>query len=191
MDIAVVKPAYGKHFFATDVTLFDTSVAVINRMLDATQVDVQKMLVAKGFTVAGAYDSVDEMTFQQKQRASLVLIPSFSVDLTVTGANSVFSPHTGTVSGSVLLEMREPMSREKVWIKRLDLPPTTATVTMDAARINNAYVPVITTNSLTALLNEFYPVVMQKIWDHLDPVELQSLKRDADKLKNTTQYRGG
>jgi hypothetical protein len=50
---------------------------------------------------------------------------------------------------------------------------------------------VISTNSMTELLNAFYKPTMMKMWAQLDTQEIFGLKRDADKLKATTQYKGG
>lgn len=194
MTIGILRPSApgrvaGASFFGADVPIFDTGKAVIEQMLNATQADIERIIIARGFTTAGAYPTIDEMTYGQKQQASLILRPLFTVNLTV--ATVPFSGSTATISGYAVLELLEPMSREKVWVKRLDLVPITKPVRMEIGQSGGQMISVISTSSLTDLLNAFYTPTMEKMWNQLDAREIQALKRDADKLKATTQYKGG
>ncbi|HXY99178.1 MAG TPA: hypothetical protein VEI03_04205 [Stellaceae bacterium] len=194
MSIGILRPlgagqAPGENFFVTNVPIFANGKAVIDQMLTATQADIERIIIARGFTTAGAYSTIDEMTFSAKERATLILRPTFTVNLTVM--NVPFGQSTATIGGYAVLELLEPMSREKVWIKRLDLAPITRPVQLQPGQIGNQLVSVISTNSMTDLLNVFYMPMMAKMWDQLDGREIETLKRDADKLKAATRYRGG
>lgn len=188
MNIAILKPVTGGSFFVTDTQMTLKTMASINRVSEAMQTDIEKIIISRGFTTAGSYLNFDEMTYSQKEHASLILKPTVNLDLFTSGAE-------GTVSGSVTLELLEPMSREKVWIKRLDLIPITKNIKLETVQIQtpqgSRFVRVISTNSVIELMNSFYTQTMDKIWNHLDAQEINNLKSDTDKLKSKTQYRGG
>jgi hypothetical protein len=63
MSIAILKPVHKGNFFLPTTPLSTESDAIMGRMLGATQTDIEKSLVAKGFTTSGTFTSVDEMTF--------------------------------------------------------------------------------------------------------------------------------
>jgi len=212
MAIAILQPVYGGDLFADP--LFSNVKTTFDEMLKAAHSDIEKILIARGFTTAGAYPTIDEMTYSQKQRASLILRSTFNLEISVNSSGG-FSPSTATMRGSVSLDFLEPMSREKVWLKRLELAPITKTVKIDTVMVGQKplelqpgqkkisladlvgvnrggqVVQVIAKNSMNDLLNTFYASALEKIWNQLDAREIKSLKQDADKLKHTTQYRGG
>jgi hypothetical protein len=93
----------------------------------------------------------------------------------------------------VVLELFEPTSRAKLWIKHIELSPVTATVDFTNAHKQTPQgqqlIKVISPNSITALLNTFYSPTLQKMWDQLDTQEIQNLKGDIAKIKGKTQFR--
>lgn len=169
----------------------------VAEMLNASKTDLERILIAKGFPSAGTFLTTDEMTFAQKERSSLILSPNMDVNVDVAGGG-FGQARTATVSGTVSLEFIEPMSREKVWVKRVQLPPHTVQIKNDAPSFAEILAAskqppnpnAIGKAAMTQLLNDFYATAMTKIWDQLDPREIQSLKKDADKLKSRTNYRG-
>ena len=113
--------------------------------------------------------------------------------------------------GSVSLALFEPLTREKVWIKRFDLEPYSepyqtnvlehyqevrqglngqSSVNVGNIFLNNIKPRTADTQVSTtiSILNHFYQMAMKKMWDHLDPREIDSLKTDAEKLKKRKQY---
>lgn len=194
LSIGILRPssAYqtnGRGFFQANGPIFDTGAVVVDDMLTGIQTDIEKIIIAKGFTTAGIYPTIDEMTYGQKQRATLILRPVFSVSLNTERVP--LGQSKATVSGFATLEFLEPLSREKVWVKRLELAPLTQNVDLAPGIVNGQTTFAITTNSMTSLLNAFYKPTMDKMWNQLDTQEIVGLKRDADKLKATTQYKGG
>lgn len=211
MSIAILLPG-GKGAFWNSFQQ-DGVRRLINDFFRATQTDLEKTIISKGFTSAGDFASFDEMTYSQKERSSLVMRPEINLDITITGSSSATGTGSATldlltgqpaptsvatVTGSIVIEFLEPMSKEKVWVKRIELPPTVQNVRRTLLRRADGTampgpdglgVSEITQNSATALLNSFYATAFSKIWDQLDPRELAGLKFDADKLKKSTNYR--
>jgi hypothetical protein len=194
MSIAILLPESQGGFLQTHRA--DLSQTVSDFMA-AAQTDLEKIIVAKGFAIAGTYQSFDDMTFSQKDGASLALIPQISLNI-ATDRGLFGTPSVATVSGSVVLQLLEPLSKEKVWIKRIELPPTTMNVSMAPLILQNGMMATdadgtpqfgLTRNSATALLNAFYASAFDKIWAHVDTREIALLKRDADKLKAKSTYR--
>lgn len=161
---------------------------------NAAQRDLEKVINAKGFKTTGSYPTFDDMTFSQKERSSLILLPEIHIDVALSGG----STGVATVSGAVALQFLEPMSKEKVWIKRFELPPTTQNVQL-AVLIHSNGEPVIgangqpvgglTVNGTRQLLNAFYQSAFNEIWAQLDPQDLAAQKADTDRLKAKTNYR--
>ena len=195
MSIAILMPGQKGSFF--QISESDAKNTIYD-FLKSYQTDLEKVIVAKGFTTSGAYTSYDEMTFTQKERSSLVLKPEISFNIVVQ--RGVFGEESkATVSGSVVIEFIEPMSKEKVWIKHFNLPETTQSVTMALAHgpkgnlVKNPDGSLkyeLSSDSRINLLNSFYASAFAKIWEQLDSREIASLKKDADKLKSRTNYRG-
>ena len=194
MSIAILMPGQKGSFFQLSES--ETKSAIYD-FLKSYQTDLEKVMVAKGFTTSGAYASYDEMTFAQKERSSLLLKPEISFNI-VTQRGVFGEDSKATVSGSVVIEFLEPMSKEKVWIKHFNLPETTQPVAMTLVQGPNGHLLKnpdgtlryeLSSNSRINLLNSFYASAFAKIWEQLDAREIGALKKDADKLKSRTNYR--
>lgn len=191
------EPVHGAPGAAQAASTVQRTRFQVAEMLNASKADLERILIAKGFPSAGTFVSTDEMTFAQKERSSLILSPNMDVNVEVAGGG-FGQPKMATVSGTVSLEFIEPMSKEKVWVKRVQLPPHTLQIKADAPSFAEIMAAgkqppnpnAIGKAAMTQLLNDFYASAMSKIWDQLDPREIQGLKKDADKLKGRTNYRG-
>jgi hypothetical protein len=187
IDIAILKPSTTGSFFVAETPMATAGKLSIDRMATAMQSDIEKIVIARGYTTAGAFASIDEMTYSQKERASFILRPIINLDLLVEGKQ-------GTISGNVTLEMLEPLSKEKIWIKRLNLDQFTGPIEYEVVTQNGPQglqlVNIISANSVKRLLNTFYKPALAKIWDHFDPIEITGLKLDSEKLKGRTNYQG-
>jgi hypothetical protein len=100
-----------------------------------------ELFTAKGFNAAGPFDSVDEMTFPEKKGCDFVLYPDFDVQISMVtrgGVQDQPKPETKifslgpsaapsscsaklVMSGTILLTVKEPLSGEKIWIKKVDI----------------------------------------------------------------------
>jgi len=192
MSIAILLPGTSGSFFE-DKSNESLSLKFIN----AAQVDLEKILISKGFTISGSFRSYDEMTYSQKEKSTLIMRPtiSYNIDLRRGGFGQ---GSMATVRGSVAVEFLEPLSKEKVWIKHFDLPETTQQVQVGLARgadgnlikgPDGGLLYSITLNSATNLLNSFYASSFNRLWEQLDEREIVSLRSDANKLKSRSNYR--
>ena len=165
--------------------------------------DLEKLLVAKGFKVTGPYDSLDVMTFPEKQGATLTLTPI--IDIRADNQVTQNTPATGmlipgrqeglfVVGGWVALVMLEPMSGEKMWVKRVEVEPvqelyslTYTVVVRNNQRIQNIHSDT-RPQALTTALNRIYPDVLQKAWTYFHPEEVMNVKRQADEVRKLKRY---
>lgn len=126
--IALIKPeTSGSMFTDWSVVMVgpdgDQARTYLQDMVTAAKTDMEKIVVAKGFNTLGPFESVDEMTYSQKERASLILLPTFDSNMDFQGAQTraigrraVSQEGTVLVRGSVILALLEPLTREKVWL---------------------------------------------------------------------------
>ena len=143
--LGMVSPQVAIRTTAVDNT-FDAS-AVQALYAKSLLSDFNAVLIAKGYGVTGPYDSIDDMTFGEKQRASLVLVPTVTLDVAFTdGGAAPFStirsatgqhhgnfqvhratqysriPTRVTVNGFIELVLYEPLSEQKMWVKKIEVP---------------------------------------------------------------------
>ena len=170
---------------------------VVRNFLSSFANDLEKVVLAKGITVSGVYKNLDEMTFSQKERASLVLVPEIYLDKQDAGS-VLGGTETSTISGKITFTFYEPMSKEKVWVKKFDIPTVSHPVKMDLLRTKDGgyakdsrgLLAEVSRNSVVDILNSMYPQLLEKVSSMLDAREILKLKIDADKLKSRTRYNG-
>lgn len=80
VSIGVVSATY-----ATDVQigpqLGQRNYNLTDELRNSLSRDIQRVLVAKGFTVAGEFPTLDQMTFPQKDKTLMVLVPTITLSL--------------------------------------------------------------------------------------------------------------
>lgn len=218
MTIAIIKPLTQGNMFSRLVMASENPYVAANtdqtrvswmRCLTPRRPIIEKILVTKGFNTLGPFDTIDEMTYSEKERSSLILAPTFDISMDLQGLEAkqtrrAFSQEgTVLVRGNVILAFLEPMTREKVWLKRLELEPFSAPYSYTvrtrpvtpgeviAAGLMNRSVPQNqSTQSEAAVttLNSFYQAAISKTWEHLDPREIKGLKGETDKLKKLKRF---
>lgn len=213
MTIALIKPATPGSMF-TERVLADPNDMVrvrryVDEMLTAAKTDMEKILVARGFNTIGPFDSIDEMTYSQKERSSLILTPLFEVkidfvggDVRDAGLGSVSQTGTVSMAGRVSLALREPMTQEKVWLKHFSLEALSAPYTASVRAGNPDSGELLTAillgganqpkndqvEATVRVLNDFYQNAMMKMSNLLDTREILQLRAEAEKLKKLKRY---
>lgn len=165
--------------------------------------DFQQLVAARGFTVKGPFASYDEMAYPDKKGSDLVLQPTLDVQIGATnvrsttnikilGTNTYSLEGDATVSGRVTLFLKESLSKEQMWVKSIQLPPST--VHWEGS--NEYQTPPTTADlsdpAITKLLGKtmetYYHTVMEAAWKYLDPEEMRGVKKQADEIKAKKVY---
>lgn len=166
-------------------------------MLKASRVDLEKTMIARGFNTVGPFVNIDEMTFTQKERAFVLFEPVFDTNLEFVAARPVAglfgvqkTEGNVTTRGSVTLAFYEPLSREKVWLKRVELTPISEPYLMTRQVVDGKVLSYSSNQSdaVVRSLNKFYTEAMGKIWSQIDPREISALQKDVDQLKAKKRF---
>lgn len=191
VNIALVSPRFGgeARFRPSRYSDYEKS-QYLSMFLDSVQTDLQRTLLAKGFAVTGPFETFNVMTFPEKKDAPLALVPEFVVVVDERYA-SEFQNESGNwtklngtmaVSGFARFTVIEPISEQKIWVKKIDIPSQSAPIEVDlmytSGRLNQ-----FNTNKdnrgavFVGLLNAAYPEVMQKFWNYLNPEEMEMMRK--------------
>jgi hypothetical protein len=202
VTIALVRPSFADPAaFAQSPHAREAGSAFVSSMKS----DLEKMLVAKGFKVTGPYDSIDVMTFPEKKTADLTLTPVVDVRATEqvtnrsTDIGNPLFPYqaqegVSVVSGWVSLVMLEPLTSEKIWIKRIEVSPMQEGFVWKYQLVQRGNQVVTHTledtrgNSVAAALSKVYPKVMQATWDYFHPDEVLLMKKQAEEARRLKRY---
>ena len=221
--IAVVNPMYRE----TDSALMQKAYRNVGKGFSASMgVDMDKLLVAKGMTTLGPYATLDDIVYSSKKNASLTLAPKvfITLDTEYTGDWERYKGRTYTkpleyrmgrnfrmnVRGWVAFILQEPLSGEKMWVKKLELdekemlgieyrvPIENYTTRYgffgDEIREFSHYsvgAEIIYDGKIEALadyLNEIYPIIMGKCWTYMDTEELMHLKETSQEIRVLKRY---
>lgn len=102
------------------------------------------------------------------------------------GASNGLSVAEGpcTASGFVSFVILEPLSGEKLWIKKVDVPSVQVDCSGKAAAGDTQFL----VNGYAHLLEQVYQAVMKKPWEYLSSEELAVLKKQAQELRTKKVY---
>lgn len=162
---------------------------------------LQELLGKKGFKQTGPFDDLNSMTFPDKKGSDLTLttqlgltlgIPETSTDLEQGFGNQVMGGGVMVVSsagkcsmaGNVSFVMLEPMSAEKIWIKKIDLPPTEVECSGKGTPGNFNVID----NGVAQLFEKTFQLLMEKAWDYISPEEVALLKKQSQELRAKKVY---
>ena len=174
-------------------------------------VDLDKIIVAKGMTTIGPYATLDDVTFPDKKAADLTLAPRVflntetkfdkSYHTSYDGIGYVEKRFTMRIAGWVSYEMREPLSGQKMWVKRLDLDERVVrgVEIYEAVPVRrDQYGNVLQwsegevkfsgrEDALGDALAGYYPEIMGRAWTYLDPSEMVELKEKTREIRDRIQ----
>ena len=159
----------------------------------------QELLAARGYTTRGPFETYEVMTFPDRQNTDLVLQPDLQVNVRVSGLKAErhivllgdnYYTYNGlvTVGGRVNLAVLESLSKERMWVRNIDMPQTTVpfqgtlrfpegtSQAVDESRFPED--PGFTA-PLGAELARAYQQVMQAAWTYLDPKEMSVVKQQS------------
>jgi hypothetical protein len=173
--------------------------------------DFDRALVAKGIKVSGPFGALNDMTYSDKRAADLALTPIVYINVTskeeperMIGSQGVVDyvekVVTLKVDAFVAFEMKEPLSGEKLWVKKLDLPPSELTTVLaygvDVVQVVNQYGGFSSDyrnnnkllydgrqDTIAKLAEGWYPEIMNKAWTYLDTTEMLELKKQVEEIR--------
>ncbi|MGA9654344.1 MAG: HpaA family protein, partial [Polyangia bacterium] len=187
VTIAIVRPVDSAGLTNTDNLSAKNAVA-FNTAMTA---QFQEMFSKKGFKQTGPFDDLNSMTFVDKKTADLTLTPQVGITITaphvdIHHQDDMFGTRPGkiyqatgpcVVSGFVSFVLLEPLSGEKIWVKKVDVPQTEADCSGE--RPDSRGLNTIITNGAAHALEQVYAAVMKKAWDYLSPEEVTLLKKQS------------
>jgi hypothetical protein len=180
------------------------------------QKDLEQILLRKNIRVLGPFPDRDAMTFDEKKRA----IYSFTPEIFIAVDTKPKISRTGdmyheegdiTVSGWLTFTLRETITGEKLWVKRLEADPVSKPYAITTkykepyqVEVKTASRPYLlgiiplhsgedgqpgvveTDNSdqtLAAALSDFYAGLGDKLWRHIDPEEWEKYLDQAMQIR--------
>ncbi|MCJ7546550.1 MAG: HpaA family protein [Deltaproteobacteria bacterium] len=214
--VAIVEPAYKEAITKTYSRVVKSFSSSIGSGLD-------QILVAKGMTTKGPYGSLDELPYPDKKNSNLTLTETVFIQTVEQadanaprygqpntyytnsqGKNVLCEVQSGKLTAEVWLtfELREPLSAEKMWIKRLDLGTLERSykVGVEKYQYQDPSNPWVTQwrygeeqfntkpDALASILNEVYPNIMKSAWVYLDTEELLKLNEKVKEIRQLKRY---
>lgn len=222
--IVVVNPFYKE----SESALIDPLYTKVAKGFSASMgVDMDKVVIAKGMMVKGPYTSLDDITYSDKKISDLTLVPKvfLTTQIKYVGelARHEYRNDAGKeemridrkfemkFSGWIAFVMQEPLSGEKMWIKRLELDDT---VVQDIESYE-AIPKYQTTRSgcfneiehtwlvgydrgkllydgkvdaMANMLKKTYPTIMEKCWIYIDTQEVLALQEKTKEIRVLKRY---
>jgi hypothetical protein len=198
VTIAIVRPvAAGGFANASQMgTLYLQHATAFNSAMAA---QFQELLSKKGFKQTGPFDDLNSMTFPDKKGADLALTAQVGITVAIPQEqirhqDDLFGTRPGvlysssgpcTVSGYVSYVLLEPLSGEKLWVKKMDIPTTEVDC---SAERGGPGLGTIIANDAAHALEQVFTVVMKKAWDYLSPEEVIMLKKQSQELRAKEVY---
>ena len=174
------------------------------------QTDLEQILLAKNIRVLGIFKTHDEMTFDEKKRSTYTFTPEISISVDTRFKSVSASPYVEDgniiVNGVITLTLRESITGEKLWVKRIEAEPIQKPYRF-VAKYKEPYTVEqtlgvmgvsITSGSiderddtdqvLAAALSEFYAALGDKLWRHIDPEEWGKYLTQAEDVRRGKRY---
>jgi Neuraminyllactose-binding hemagglutinin precursor (NLBH) len=198
LTIGIVNPQYKTEFGGNE------SQSMKNLYSSSMGTDFEKIIIAKGFKTTGPFPSQNEMTYPDKERANLILVPEIAIEIkkVVTAKimpGGLFLPGKidgyYSCNGFISLYLIEPLSGEKMWIKKIDLEPSQQEFHVKLFNDLNGNIVKDERDStdngeqiIQQLLERSYQEVMTKAWDYLDPTEISNLMPQVDEVRKKAVF---
>ena len=209
VNVIVVNPFYRE----AESAFADTLYAKVGRGFSKSMgVDLDKIIVAKGMTAVGPYAALDDVTYPDKKNAEITLAPRIFLTLDTKFGNSVHANYQGIgylqksftmkIGGWVAYEMREPLSGQKLWVKKLELEEREVrdVEIYEAVAVRRDQYGNVTQwgegkrvysgreDALADALKDFYPTIMEKAWTYINTDEILELTEKTKEIRERKVY---
>ena len=168
----------------------------VNEFASAFNKNFYDMMIDKGINTLGPFKNLDEMTFPEKKNSDLVVSPEINFVFstaqlsTQSKMNSVVYSYNISVGGSLDISILEPLSKERMWLKKLDLENLEKSMTFElkGSQNNAANINTYTNNAYVDLLNIFFNTSFPTISKYFSAEELLVLKKQSQELREKKSY---
>lgn len=162
--------------------------------------EFQKAVISKGITISDKFSSRSDMTFSQKKNTTAIVIPIIQLGLAQSSISDYedgrqeFTRGNLSLTIKVRLEMIEPLSGEKIWIKDLPLKENSTNVNYYGylMQISN---PMMAENQMVEnikyldnLVYSVYDQILEAVNKYIEREEFEYLADDIKNLKNRSTY---
>lgn len=205
LNIAIVSPSL------TELTkLTNEQEAVLHGLAKSMMIDLDKILISKGMTATGPFESLDLMTYPDKKNAELSLTPEIVVNVQIRDIGAWINHYEYfkksaevNVTTTIILIIREPLSTEKLWIKKIPLQPKTQKIELYASvedlgiKPGHSYVHDYgpgqiqfdgSVDVLADYIYNNYNNIMETVSKYLDTQELMVLNQKAEEIRRSKRY---
>lgn len=203
ISLIMLNPEYANGFQYEGQEMFEN-------FIDNMGNDFEEMLIAKGYSLRGPYDSYDEIVYSDKSETDLML--SVEIDFSSefgtkvtkrnrTNLNSQIIGYTYeyigdlNIGGKINLTIKESLTQEKLWLKsikldakKLDIHTARYRVNSDTEGINAIVNDPQYVTTIYKALDDYYHKALKTAWNHLEPEELESLKTQVKELREKKGY---
>jgi hypothetical protein len=209
VNVIVVNPFYKE----AESVFVDSMYAKVGKGFSKSMgVDLDKIIVSKGMTAVGPYSTLDDVTYPDKKNADITFAPRVFlttetkfgdlVQQEYQGVGHWVKPFTMKISGWIAYEMREPLSGQKLWIKKLELEERQVSdveIYEAVALRTDSYGNVLQWDqgklkysgreeALANALRDAYPTIMEKAWTYLNTEEILDLKEKTKEIRDRKVY---
>lgn len=203
-NVIVVNPFYKE----AESAFVDTTYVQVGKGFSKSMgVDLDKIIVAKGMTAVGPYPTLDDVTYPDKKGANITLAPRVFLTTDTKLGESYNREYSGVghlekafklkIGGWVAYEMREPLSGQKMWVKKLELEEKevegveiheVTTIRQDQYGVvlewgEGKLVFSGRAEALADALKAYYPLIMEKAWTYLNTEEILDLKEKTKEIR--------
>lgn len=182
-----------------------------DKLKKALQTAIQEILIKKGFTLKGPYETFDDITYQDKKKIYLTLIPEINLDIKKVveenKCNNLYCSEKGKLyfGGDVTVTLIEPLTRQVFMKKRINLSDANIVEPYTYQyQINNRNKDLITDlvskatapkelidsrdKAMAEGINRFYKYAVSKLNKYLDREELLSFEKDVEQVKHLKRF---
>lgn len=206
VTIAIVSP-----YFSEKATIDPIYSKVAKGFVKSMAVDLDKIIIAKSMTITGPFENLDIMTYPDKKNANLTLTPVILINTQsrdIAGWNNredggLIKTVEVKIDGWVVLEMREPLSSEKIWIKKIEVAEMAETTEIIAEKVpvyrrSTDFIPIGYNagrilydgrpDAMANMMKKMYPAIMQTCWKYIDAEEVLVLDEKAKEIRSLKRY---
>jgi hypothetical protein len=155
----------------------------------ATKQDFSKLLVSKGFTVLGPFDSYDLIPYSDKKAIDLYLVPTFNLSVLLSREGDSVFDYRIKVNGMITLQLKEILTGELMWSKSIPFKKFDFPLSKPGERI--IYWPKVmdlVAKEVAKDIEKQYPELMATISRLIDPEEMRIIKKQCQEIKSKKGY---